>query len=87
MNLVSLIKVKQLLKRAGVETLTVGPGKIALTPSPRSMLDPARAIALMASQPQVYQLLPDSRFVMTATCTRMDQVAFELERLIARLLA
>src|SRR5262249_13975576 len=55
-NLLWLIRVKQLLKRMGIDSLTVGPEKVSLVPGPASALEPAKVVALLSSRPSDYQL-------------------------------
>lgn len=82
-NLLWLIRIKQLLKSAGVDSLSVGKEKISFSanfpegaPAP---LNPNRAIALVASDPAQYQLTPDSRFVVALGVTDLKQLLFSLE--------
>ncbi len=85
-NLLWLIRIKQVLKRAGIDALTVGPEKISLIPGPASRLDPVRAIALVAGNPRVYQLLPDSKFVAKIPNASLRDLFFGLEKLVKDLL-
>jgi transcription-repair coupling factor (superfamily II helicase) len=85
LNLMWVIRVKILLKRTGVDALTVGPEKVSLTPGPASRLDPARAIALVAGHPGEFQLTPDSRFVARVPTGSLRDLYFSLEKLIDRL--
>jgi transcription-repair coupling factor (superfamily II helicase) len=67
LGLLWLIRIKQLLKTSGIDTLTVGPERFTLITSPVSRLDPARAIGLISGNPTKYQLTPDkngSKFVV-----------------------
>jgi transcription-repair coupling factor (superfamily II helicase) len=85
-NLIALIRIKQLLKKFGIESLTVGAEKVSFSAGgPASLLDPLKAISLVASNPREYQLTPESKFVARITSTSMRDLAFELERLISRL--
>ncbi len=81
-NLLWLIRIKLQLKRIGVDALTVGPEKVVLTPGPISRLDPARAIALVSSQPKRYQLTPESRFVAKLPVGSLRDLCFGMETLI-----
>lgn len=81
-NLIWLIRLKQLLKHNGIEALTVGPEKISMLPGSKSSLNPARAIALVASKPDRYQLLPDSRFVAKLETGTLRELLFGMERLL-----
>ena len=69
-NLMWLIRLKILLKQTGIDALTVGPERVSLVPAPASRMDPAKAIALVASQPKKYQLTPDSKFIVKVSDAR-----------------
>jgi len=84
-NLLWLIRIKVLLKRIGIDTLTVGPEKASLVPGPGSRLDPARAIALVSAHPHQYQLTPDSKLVVKVPTGSLRDLFFGLEGLFKRL--
>ncbi|MBC7691272.1 MAG: transcription-repair coupling factor [Methylotenera sp.] len=86
LNLMWLIRVKQVLKKIGIDSLTVGPERIVLVPGPNSQLDPVRAIALISSHAQKYQLTPDSKFVTKVTITSLRDLYFTLQTLLKELL-
>jgi len=86
-NLIWLIRLKQLLKHNGIESLTVGPEKISMLPGAKSGLNPASAIALVASKPDRYQLLPDSRFVAKLETGTLRELLFGMEKLLKDLRA
>ncbi len=78
-NLIWLIRIKIVLKRMGIMSLTVGSEKVSLSPGPDTRLDPLRAIALITSHPHQYQLTPDSRFIVKIQTTSLRDVFFGLE--------
>ena len=81
-----LIRIKQTLKRQGIDALTVGPQKLSLLMGSASAIDPARAIGLVASQPARYQITPDSKFVVTMPVASLRDLFFGLEGLFKELL-
>jgi transcription-repair coupling factor (superfamily II helicase) len=88
LNLAWLIRIKQLLKRLGVESLTVGPERVVMIPGPASKLDPIRAIALVSGHPSKYQLAPDpkgSKFIVNMQTPGLKDLFFALEQLFDRL--
>ncbi len=85
-NLMWLIRIKQTLKRQGIDALTVGPQKLSLLMGSASAIDPARAIGLVASQPARYQITPDSKFVVTMPVASLRDLFFGLEGLFKELL-
>ena len=86
-NLMWLIRVKILLKRNGIDTLTVGPERISLMSGPGSKLDPVRAISLISGNPSKYQLTPDSKFVAKIPTGTLRDLFFALEALFKELAA
>ncbi|HAR41538.1 MAG TPA: transcription-repair coupling factor [Bdellovibrionales bacterium] len=84
-SLLWLIRIKQLLKRQGLDGLTAGPARVSLLPGTHSRLDPVKAIALVASRPEQYQLLPDSKFVAKIPTDSLRDLFFNLEKLLNNL--
>jgi len=86
-NLMWLIRLKTLLKRIGIDALTVGPERVSMVPAPGSRVDPARVIALIAGKPAHYQLTPDSKFVAKVPTGSLRDLFFALESLFKDLIA
>lgn len=84
-NLLWLIRIKQLLKKCGIETLTVGAEKASWIPGPTCRLEPAKIVALAASDPQGFQLLPDSKMVARVPTGSLKDLLFALESLLKKL--
>ncbi len=80
-NLIWLIRVKLQLKKQGIESLTVGTDKISLLPGKNSSFDPVRTIALLAANPNVYQLTPDSKLIVQLQVGSLQELFFALEKL------
>jgi transcription-repair coupling factor (superfamily II helicase) len=85
-NLLWLIRIKQVLKKIGIDSLTVGPEKISMVPGPDSQLDPVRAIALVSGNRRKYQLTPDSKLVAVVPTGSLRDLFFALEGLFKELL-
>lgn len=81
-NLLWLIRIKLLLMRAGVDSLTVGKDKVSFVPGQNSRLDPTRAIALVAAHPGKYQILPDSKVVTQVPTGSLRDLFFAVESLL-----
>lgn len=84
-NLLWLIRVKRLLKALRIESLTVGPERLAFTTEKDSALDPVRAIALISSQPSRYTLTPDSKFIVTVKILSVKDLYFAVSTLLKEL--
>ncbi len=80
-NLIWLIRIKIVLKRLGIDVLTVGQGKVSMVPGPVSKLDPIRAIAVISSRPDKVQLMPDSKVVATVPTSSLRDLFFALDAL------
>lgn len=78
-NLMWLIRIKVVLKKIGIDSLSVGPDKVSLLPGPQSKLDPVRAIALVSAHPHQYQLRPDSKLVAKIPTGTLRDLFFGLE--------
>ncbi len=85
-NLLWIIRIKQLLKKAGIDCLTVGEGKISLTSGPISNLNPERAVALVATDPKKYQLISGSKLLSRMDTSNIRDLFFNLEDLMNRLI-
>jgi transcription-repair coupling factor (superfamily II helicase) len=86
-NLMWLIRIKILLKRNGIDTLTVGPERVSLVSGPGSKLDPVRAISMISGNPEKYQLTPDSKFVARIPTRTLRDLFFAMETLFKDLAA
>lgn len=84
-NLLWLIRLKNLLKFAGIISLTVGPEKISLTTGPTNRINTARAIALVSSHPRDFQLTPDSRLIAKVPTASLRDLYFGIEKLLGQL--
>ena len=82
-----LIRTKILLKRNGIDTLTVGPERVSLVSGEGSLLDPVRAISMISGNPGKYQLTPDSKFVAKIPTGSLRDLFFALEVLFKELTA
>jgi transcription-repair coupling factor (superfamily II helicase) len=80
-NLLWLIRVKILLKKMGIEGMTVGSEKVSLLTGKINRLDPVRTIALISAYPQKYQLTPDSKLVAQVPTSSIRDLYFGLESL------
>jgi len=81
-DLLWLIRIKILLKTYGIEALTAGSEKVSLQPGPRTPIEPARVIALVASRPKDFQLTPDSKIVVRVPTGSLRDLLFGLEKLL-----
>lgn len=83
-NLLWLIRIKRILKKSGIDILTVGSGKISLTPAPENRINPKKMIELVSKSPKQYQITPDSKTVVMMPTTTLRDLYFALESLLNR---
>ncbi len=74
-NLLSLIEIKIRLRKHQIESLIVGKDRLTLKPTGGTSIDIARAIALAASRPQQFQILPDSRILVFSKVDSMEMLS------------
>jgi len=65
-NLAEAIRLKLVLRRAGIKRLDAAEGQAALTFAPEPPLAPERLVSLVRSNPKRYKLTPDMRLIITA---------------------
>jgi len=79
LNLLWIIRFKQLLSNTGIHAMTVGKEKISLVPHRESRLDPSKAVALMARRPRLLQITPESKLIVHLPCHSLSELYFALE--------
>lgn len=87
-NLGWVIRIKILLKEYWIDSLTAGPTRASLgmkLAGAGRRLDPAKAISLVATESDSYQLLPDERFVAKVNGSELKDLYLSLESLLTRL--
>jgi transcription-repair coupling factor (superfamily II helicase) len=87
-NLFWLIRLKALLKRAGIDALSAGKEQVSLTVRKTTLVDPGEAMKLAAGpkgirDPRV-RITPDSKIVFQAPFTGIKPLVFEMEALLRR---
>lgn len=84
-NLLGVIRLKQLLRAYGVESLTLGNRRLTLVAGALSRLDPAKALLKMRNMPEELSLTPDSRIVLPYRRESLGDLSFRLEALFGEL--
>jgi len=83
-NLMWLIRIKILLKKYRITSLTVGHQRITLIPSVASPLNPVKVISLVSAHPDDFQLTPESKLVLKLQHTTLVELYFGLEKILIR---
>lgn len=90
-NLLWMIRLKQLLVRTGIDSLTVGPEKVSMVIVSGSAIDPVRAISVVAGDRSRYQMTPDpsgpghTKLVAKVPTTSLRDLFFAIESLLKKL--
>jgi transcription-repair coupling factor (superfamily II helicase) len=90
-NLLWMIRLKQLLVRTGIDSLTAGPEKVSMIIGGASSIDPVRAIAIVAGDRTRYQMTPDpsgpghTKLVAKVPTGSLRDLFFAIESLLKKL--
>ncbi len=90
-NLLWMIRLKQLLVRGGIDSLTVGQEKVSMVIGSGSAIDPVRAISVVAGDRSRYQLTPDpsgpghTKLVAKMPTDTLRDLFFAIESLLKKL--
>ncbi|MFL5812047.1 MAG: transcription-repair coupling factor [Bdellovibrionia bacterium] len=90
-NLLWMIRLKQLLVRSGIDSLTAGPEKVSMIIGSGSAVDPVKAISVVAGDRTRYQLTPDpsgpghTKLVAKVPTGTLRDLYFAIESLLKKL--
>ncbi|MGE0614799.1 MAG: transcription-repair coupling factor [Bacteriovoracia bacterium] len=85
-NLLWVIRLKQLLKRSQIESMTVGDRKYTLKPGAGHRFDPQKILQAVRAEAGRIQVMPDSRLVVALPPEQKNSIkdlAFHLEKTLA----
>jgi len=85
-NLLWVIRLKIFLKKLGVDTFVASREKATMTPGKACLLEPSKAIQLMAKNPSLFQLMPDSKMVVKIPTPNMQRLYFHIEETLKSLI-
>jgi transcription-repair coupling factor (superfamily II helicase) len=83
-ELLWVIRLKVLMRRMGLRTLTLGPKGISLTPGKDPMLSPPMILALVHNYPNEYSILPEGKFVVRGQFRTGSQVFEKLRQIFSQ---
>jgi transcription-repair coupling factor (superfamily II helicase) len=84
-NLLWILRLKELLRRHGIDALTVGQERISLQVGTGASLDPAKALTRMRQSPDDFQITPDSRVIARADLSNLAILTQSVEKLLTEL--
>jgi transcription-repair coupling factor (superfamily II helicase) len=85
-NLLWIIRIKNVLKSYGIDSLTVGPSRLSLIPGKGTRIDPATVVAKIRQKDDGMQLTPDSKLVLDWSGGTPRDLRYRLETALDRLL-
>jgi transcription-repair coupling factor (superfamily II helicase) len=83
-ELLWVIRLKVLMRRMGLRTLTLGPKGISLTPGKDPMLSPPMILALVHNYPSEYSILPEGKFVVRGQFRTGSQVFEKIRQIFSQ---
>lgn len=85
-HLLWLIRVKNLLKRYGVDSLTLGPERVSIILGANCLFDPHRIVAAVANDPKGASISPDSKLTLTVgKISTLAELSLKLEGVFEKL--
>jgi transcription-repair coupling factor (superfamily II helicase) len=84
-NLLWILRLKEVLRRHGIDALTLGSERISLQVGASAHLDPVKALERMRQYPDDFQITPDSRVIARIDQTSLPLLAGGVEKLLIEL--
>jgi transcription-repair coupling factor (superfamily II helicase) len=82
-ELLWILRLKVLMRRMGLKSLTLGPKGISLSPGPDPVLNPTLILALVHNYPKEYSILPEGKFVIRGAFNSGSQVYDKLRQILS----
>lgn len=82
-ELLWVLRLKVLMRRMGLKSLTMGPKGISLVPGQEPVLSPAMVLALVHNYPKEYSILPEGKFIIRGSFSSGSQVYDKLRQILA----
>lgn len=85
-HLLWLIRIKNLMRRYGVDSLTLGPERVSFILGSQCLLDPHRIVGLVARDPKEASITPDSKLTLTVgKISSLAELSLKIESLFEKL--
>jgi len=78
-----VLRLKVLMRRMGLKSLTLGPKGISLAPGSDPVLSTGMIMALVNNHPKEYSILPDGKFVIRGQFTSGSAVYTKLRNILS----
>lgn len=83
-ELLWVIRLKVLMRRMGLRSLTLGPKGISLSPGKEPLLSPQMILALVNNYPKEYAILPEGKFVVRGDFRTGSQVFEKIRQIFSQ---
>ncbi len=83
-ELMWVIRLKVLMRRMGLRSLTLGPKGISLSPGKEPLLSPQMILALVNNYPKEYAILPEGKFVVRGDFRTGSQVFEKIRQIFSQ---
>lgn len=80
--LLGVVRLKLLMRRMGLKSLTLGPRGISIAPGKDPVLEPGTILMLVQSRPREYSILPEGKFVIHGRFSSADELYNVLRQLL-----
>lgn len=81
-ELLCVLRLKVLMRRMGLKTLSLGPKGMSLTPGKDPIFEPALILQLVHTQPKEYSILPDGKFVIQGSFHSASELYDRLRQML-----
>lgn len=81
-TLLGVVRLKLLMRRMGLKSLTLGPKGISIAPGKDPVLEPGTILMLVQSRPREYSILPEGKFVIHGRFSSTDEIHNVLRQLL-----
>lgn len=83
-ELLCVLRLKVLMRRMGLKTLSLGPKGMSLTPGKDPIFEPAMILQLVHTQPKEYSIQPDGKFVIKGEFRSASELYDRLRQMLTR---
>ncbi|MGZ3712541.1 MAG: TRCF domain-containing protein, partial [Bdellovibrionota bacterium] len=82
-ELLCVLRLKVLMRRMGLKTLSLGPKGMSLAPGKDPIFEPALILQLVHTQPKEYSILPDGKFVIQGKFQSASELYDRLRQMLS----
>jgi transcription-repair coupling factor (superfamily II helicase) len=83
-ELLCVVRLKILMRRMGLKSLTLGPKGLSLSPGTEPILEPEMILMLVHTRPAEFSILPEGKFIIRGAFRSCGEIYDRLRRLMER---